>query len=333
MKRKTNNYKNDKNEVVWQIALKNFIDENHNQFVSQNGKQISIFSIGEHNKFEGPDFKNACIQMNENMIIGDIEFHKKTSDWIKHNHSADPNYNNVILHIVFQEDKFFRSNFETILLNRKQLEPYQNKKQNLEELENDECKYLSILRLLMKTKNVSNLLKIDSIDNVFFALLTDFLIRYSNFRTRHFNSEIDLSRIFSLLQNSYLYNCICKKRHQYLLDINVLFKEFIEETNLGDINRHLKQEILTNVILPIAFSVATDSIKVQLLLWYRSAKTRTKYGILKRFYPNVEQKYIWQQQGMLEHHKNSYQLQLPNDSNINTYDIEYYLYLFDALGE
>lgn len=326
-------YENDKNELVWQVALKNFVNANHNQFVSQNDKLISIFSIGEHNKFEGPDFKNACIQINENMIIGDIEFHKKTSDWISHNHSADPNYNNVALHIVFEEDKFFRTNFETILINRKQLEPYQNiKKQTIEELGNYECKCLSILRLLIKTKNISKLLKINSIDNVFFNILTDFLIRYSNFRTRHFNPEIDLNRIFSLLQNSYMYKCVCNNRYEYLLDVNILFKDFIEETNLGGINKHLKQEILTNVILPIAFCIATKSVKKQLLLWYRSAKTRSKYGILKRIYPNAEQKYIWQQQGMLEYHKNKYQLfRFYDSSDINSSDVEYFLCLFDAV--
>ena len=330
--KKAESDKNDKNELVWQTALKNFVNANNNLFVSQNGKRISIFSVGEHNNFEGPDFKNACIQINENMVIGDIEFHKKSSDWINHNHSIDPNYNNVALHVVLEEDKFFRNNFETILLNRKQLQQYQNiKNLNTKEIENDECKYLSILRLLAKTQNVSILLKVNSLDNVFFNTLTNFLIRYSNFRTRHFNSEIDLSRIFSLLQNSYLYKCVCSKNYEYLLDVNILFKEFIEETNLGGINKHFKQEILTNVILPIIFCIASTSLKMQLLLWYRSAKTRSKYGILSRIYPNVEQKYIWQQQGMLEHYKNTYQLQFANINNIKARDIEYFLYLFDAM--
>ena len=103
-------------------------------------------------------------------------------------------------------------------------------------------------------------------------------------------------------------------------DINRMFKEFIEETNLGGISKHLKQEILTNVVLPIAFCIVADSAKEQLLLWYCSAKTRSKYGILNRFYPSSEQKYIWQQQGMLEHYKNNYVLSLKDCVSANDYE-------------
>jgi len=312
-----------KNELIWQIAFKNFINANNNDFVSQSGLNISILSIGEHNKFEGPDFKNACAKINENIIIGDIEFHKKSSDWINHNHSSNSNYNNVILHIILKEDKFFQNNFETILLNREMLEPYceisnkNNKSKTTDILANEEYKYLSTLRILKKTKTAYNLLKTDSIDNVIFSMLTDFLMQYSNFRTRCFNKEIDLVRIFSLLKNSYLYNWLYKK-NKYLLDVNELFKKFIEETNLGDVSKHLKQEIVTNVILPVALCFNSTATKTQLMLWYYSAKTRSKYGILNRIYPGLEQKYIWQQQGMLEHHKNNYNFHINIDySGIN----------------
>ena len=319
----------DKNELVWQVAFKNYVNDNHKNFTSQNGKQVLILSTGEHNKFEGPDFKNSCIQMNNEIIICDIEFHKRASDWINHNHFENPNYNNVLLHIVLEEDKYFCANFETILLNREQLIPYQNTNTH-DELTNEECKYLSTLRLLTKTKHSSNLLQNNSIDNVLFEMLNDFLLKYVSFKTRGFNKEIDLSRIFSLLQNTYLYSCICKKNNK-LTDINIIFKEFIEETNLGNISKHLKQEILTNVILPIAFCVVNDIVKSQLLQWYRSAKTRSVYGILNRIFSNCEQKYIWQQQGMLEYYKNNYTLRHSNDTNyfdMET-DIDHTIKLFD----
>jgi hypothetical protein len=311
------NRKLDKKEAMWQVAFKNFVNTEHREFVSQDSIKVSILSIGEHNKFEGPDFRNACIRINGNVTIGDIEFHKKSSDWLKHNHSTDPNYNNVLLHIVFEEDSFFQNRFKTIVLNREVLKPYYNiKTDNVDTIANEDCKYLSILRLLRKTENANNLLKINSIDNVLFSMLTDFLIRYSGFRTRYFNQEIDLARIFSLLQNSLIYTWLCKK-NKNKFNIDVLFKEFVEETNLGDITKHLKQEILINVILPIAFCITSTSIKTQLLLWYHSAKTRSKYGILKRVYPFSEQKYIWQQQGMLEYHNKNYNFQFSSFFNTN----------------
>ena len=44
---------------------------------------------------------------------GNIEIHLKSSLWNVHNHQSDKNYDNVILHVVIEDDKpVFRSNGE-----------------------------------------------------------------------------------------------------------------------------------------------------------------------------------------------------------------------------
>jgi hypothetical protein len=67
-------------------------------------ERIEIIHAGNQNYDSGPDFFNSKIKINETIWAGNIEMHINSSDWIKHNHSSDKAYDNVILHIVFNND-------------------------------------------------------------------------------------------------------------------------------------------------------------------------------------------------------------------------------------
>ena len=67
-------------------------------------KKIEILSVGEHNFDAGPDFFNAQIVINNTTLVGNIEIHKKSSDWNRHKHNIDKAYDNVILHLVYEND-------------------------------------------------------------------------------------------------------------------------------------------------------------------------------------------------------------------------------------
>ncbi|MES2798888.1 MAG: DUF2851 family protein [Bacteroidota bacterium] len=69
------------------------------------GEDFTIVKNGEYNQFEsGPDFFNARIKINGILWCGPIEIHVKSSDWVKHGHQHDAAYNNVILHVVYEND-------------------------------------------------------------------------------------------------------------------------------------------------------------------------------------------------------------------------------------
>ena len=69
-----------------------------------NGDVLSIVSVGEYNQNAGPDFFNAQLKIDEQLWAGNVEVHVKSSDWYLHNHETDPNYDNVILHVVWEHD-------------------------------------------------------------------------------------------------------------------------------------------------------------------------------------------------------------------------------------
>jgi hypothetical protein len=67
---------------------------------------ITIIDSGVWNQDEpGPDFQNAVVQFDGLTWYGSIEIHLKASDWYRHKHHTDLNYNNVILHVVAYNDK------------------------------------------------------------------------------------------------------------------------------------------------------------------------------------------------------------------------------------
>jgi hypothetical protein len=75
-----------------------------NPLKAVSGKKLEIIFQGRWNTFAGPDFLNAIIKIDDKLIKGDIEIHINSYDWKRHNHHEDKNYNNVILHVVFEHN-------------------------------------------------------------------------------------------------------------------------------------------------------------------------------------------------------------------------------------
>ncbi len=71
---------------------------------SVEGIPILISNTGLHNMNSGPDFFNARIKIGDQAWAGNVEIHIRSSDWYAHRHEEDPNYDNVILHVVWDHD-------------------------------------------------------------------------------------------------------------------------------------------------------------------------------------------------------------------------------------
>ncbi len=69
------------------------------------GADVSVIQRGSHNHNAGPDFFNARVKIGDTIWAGNIEIHTRASDWQKHKHTHDEAYSNIILHVVFENDK------------------------------------------------------------------------------------------------------------------------------------------------------------------------------------------------------------------------------------
>lgn len=72
----------------------------------KDGRPFRIISTGIYNSNgAGPDFLHARIEIDGIVWVGHVEIHLRSSDWYKHNHQFDPAYDNVILHVVLEDDR------------------------------------------------------------------------------------------------------------------------------------------------------------------------------------------------------------------------------------
>lgn len=98
---------------VWQYKKFDF-----SNLKTCSGETLTIINVGQYLKNSGPDFFNAQIVIGDQKWAGNVEIHVKSSDWYLHNHENDENYDNVILHVVWENDVpvFGKSNSEIPVL-------------------------------------------------------------------------------------------------------------------------------------------------------------------------------------------------------------------------
>ena len=74
------------------------------ELTTEDESSLKVLSNGIWNSGAGPDFHNASLLIDGKLWSGDVEIHKKRSDWYRHGHEGDERYRNVILHVVWEND-------------------------------------------------------------------------------------------------------------------------------------------------------------------------------------------------------------------------------------
>jgi hypothetical protein len=84
---------------IWQFRY-----FNQRELTTEAGDPLFIHYPGDPNTDHGPDFRNARLTIGDTTAGGAVELHRKTTDWLRHGHTGDPHYKNVILHVVWEND-------------------------------------------------------------------------------------------------------------------------------------------------------------------------------------------------------------------------------------
>ncbi len=95
---------------IWQFQY-----FNKSRLTTTTGEKLSIISPGHLNSDSGPDFSEAIIRIGEVSWHGNVEIHIKSSNWHDHEHQKNPGYDNVILHVVWEEDAEIYRTDKTII--------------------------------------------------------------------------------------------------------------------------------------------------------------------------------------------------------------------------
>ncbi len=83
---------------VWKYGLFDI-----SNLTTTDGETITIIHRGTHNFNQGADFQGCKIKIGKNIFIGHVEIHLENNDWYAHGHQFDPNYNNTILHVIYED--------------------------------------------------------------------------------------------------------------------------------------------------------------------------------------------------------------------------------------
>lgn len=86
------------NELAWQSRW--FSGACGREFSTTSGEPAVVLDFGEWNREAGPDFIRATVRVGQREYHGSVEVDLDPSGWEQHGHATNPDYENVILHVI-----------------------------------------------------------------------------------------------------------------------------------------------------------------------------------------------------------------------------------------
>jgi hypothetical protein len=85
---------------IWQFQ---YFDKSN--LATNVGEPLTVLKPGILNSDAGPDFSQAKIKIDSIEWAGCVEVHIQSSGWYEHKHDFDKSYENVVLHVVWEDNK------------------------------------------------------------------------------------------------------------------------------------------------------------------------------------------------------------------------------------
>ncbi len=86
-------------QFIWQYNL-----YRPGGLTTHTGEPLQVIHPGTLNRNAGPDFNMSRVKIGDTTLVGNVELHIRTSNWLRHRHDADAAYSRVILHVVYEHD-------------------------------------------------------------------------------------------------------------------------------------------------------------------------------------------------------------------------------------
>ncbi len=291
------------NERALQKFVQRALQEPAKIWTTTSGKRLQILSPGRINPFAGPDYLDMGMMLNGFIVIGDAEFHRNASDWTNHNHSGDERYKSVVLHIVFNNNIPQNEQFETLILDEKEVLKYSEPdKKDAEEIlrSAEDLQHFALVRILRKASEAQTIRHHFSIEETLGKLASEFIDNFEKKRRRPVYDSRQLHDILISLRSSKVMDFLYSINAGDNLNIPGRMLELLK-SKIGDEGAAFRRELILNSILPLALCLADEQGRINLFLWFWSTPALNHYGILARRFPDFSQNFLWQQQGMLEY--------------------------------
>ena len=270
---------------------------------SLSGKIIHIIHAGRINPYSGPDFLDMAMLIQGELLIGKGEFHRYASDWFAHKHHLDPHYNDVLLHIVCEQDVTVSIAQESIIIPHEQIISTRIIEQSIALHSMDDLQDYAFRRLMRRCKEIQLLeYSIQNPAEQLQAYCMVFLRKRMHLRRRNITKEDNCFAVIHMFTHSPMILAIMQGA-----DIpNDITNISLNARN--GISTHLFCELFLNAFFPFLIHINT-SHAYSSIEWYWIQKSITRYDSLIRRFPDIPQQYMWQQQGILEYMRTDHAIQ------------------------
>ncbi|MDP9958231.1 DUF2851 family protein [Chryseobacterium lathyri] len=234
----------------------------HFDFKDIEGHSVEIISFGKWNTNAGPDFLDAKIKTKDLIIAGNIELHVRTSDWVFHNHSQDPNYQNIILHVVYQNDTEIN---DLISKNVPTLELKDHIDQDI----------------LWKYEKMINGTQFIPCENIFDSTKIPLTFHETNILKKLDEKSQELEKSLEKYRNNFEAVLFHSLAYSFGLKVNAhMFRQIAESIDFGVINKIRQNELQLEALLFGISGWLVHPKDEKMLMWKREFEfIRKKFGI------------------------------------------------------
>jgi hypothetical protein len=279
------------------------------RFVGSAGEQVQVIAKGEWHKQGAPDIANIALLINGQLHVGNAEFHKRTSDWFAHKHQDNPAYQTLVAHIVCKHDTEQSTGARaTIVIDDAMIRA------------GEQCadeQRASIAQSAIPSSTVNALMvaqyavaRLERKAQEFLPLamqyrgqtrvmlhagIAQFAERLAHKRTRTTGVASALEIVLHDEKATALIAHIMDEllhEEAMLLRIEGLLHTYISHGGT--------MEIMTNVIAPLLLVHLPVYAQDRVWAWWWAAQAVNAYTSLAKRFPHAPQRYVWQQQGLLE---------------------------------